>query len=125
MNTIEEMINVIVKDDNAFELDWVSFTLILELREDGRPSGTNGYLFTKLGDFEPFATTPRLLRPSIAAYFQEVYGDTQPPIKMLLQFDRASGRFNVQFEDKDESRWQVRPADIHGYIEELRPKFDQ
>ncbi|MCG7626737.1 MULTISPECIES: hypothetical protein [Rhodobacterales] len=125
MNAIEEMVKATVGYHEAFGQDWVSFGLVVEVKEDGRPHGTNGYLFKSDGDFEAISVKPRLLRPSIAAYLQEVYGDTQPPIKMLLQFDRASGRFNVQFEDKDESRWQVRPADIHGYIEELRPKFDQ
>ncbi|PRZ42092.1 hypothetical protein [Tritonibacter scottomollicae] len=99
--------------------------MVFTLDPDGDPIQSYGHLYKPDSDFEAISADLIATEEPVAAYLQKVFGDAQPPIKMLLQFDRVSGRFNVQFEDKDESRWQVRPADIHGYIEELRPKFDQ
>jgi hypothetical protein len=45
-------------------------------------------------------------------------------VKILVQFDRDSGKYEVTFEDDDASRWKVTPANIDQISEELRPHFD-
>ena len=124
MSPIEEIIKTTIEYDEQFGSDWASFSLVIRLDEDGLPNGTNGYLYKADGDFEAISVKPRLLRPSVMPYLKDIYGDDKLPIKMLVQFDRLSGRYKTEFEDKDDSRWRVRPADIDGYIEELRPKFE-
>ena len=47
----------------------------------------------------------------------------EPPLKILVQFDRDSGRYDLTFEDDDASRWKVTPANIDQISAELRPDF--
>lgn len=45
------------------------------------------------------------------------------PVSLLVQFERATGRYEITFEDSDSSRWAVSPANIKSIREELRPAF--
>ncbi len=58
--------------------------------------------------------------------FLESYGQPaqRPPLTLLVQFDRESGRYEVTFEDLDSSRWKVTPANVQQISVELRPHFD-
>lgn len=124
MSEMADLIGAIVGNHKAFEGPWVTFSVVIGFDEDGDPDNSYGYLYKPDGDFEAITAGLRTVRPAMAAYLRSVYGDGPRPLKMLIQFDRNSGRFNVQFEDKDPKRWAVTPADIHGFIESLRPKFE-
>jgi hypothetical protein len=45
-------------------------------------------------------------------------------VKILVQYDRTTGKYEMTFEDTDEGRWAVKPANYRQVREELRPKFD-
>ncbi|HRK42804.1 MAG TPA: hypothetical protein PLH11_07175 [Gemmobacter sp.] len=125
MSNISELISAIVKSDNDFSGRWDLLALVIRLNEKGVPTGSSGYLYIGEHDFRSVAAGPFEIRPAMSLYLNEIYGEGPYPIKLLLQFDRNSGRFNIEFEDKNPNRWAVTPADIHGFIESLRPKFDQ
>ncbi len=124
MSEVADLIRAVIASDEEFTGSWDAFSVVIRLNDEGVPSGSNGYLYSGAHDFRAIAADPFDIRPAMAAYLRSVYGDGPRPLKMLIQFDRASGRFNVQFEDKDPKRWAVTPADIHGFIESLRPKFE-
>lgn len=44
-------------------------------------------------------------------------------MKILVRFDRATGKYDVTFEDTDEDRWAVKPGNFREMREQLRPKF--
>jgi hypothetical protein len=46
------------------------------------------------------------------------------PRKILVQFDRTTGKYDITFEETDEARWKVTPRNFRELREELRPKFD-
>ncbi|ATG47261.1 hypothetical protein CEW89_06565 [Celeribacter ethanolicus] len=124
MASINNLIQAIVDNEEEFANEWVSFSAIFGIDTKGRPESSNGYLYTH-DDYIAIAPDFFAFEDDVAAYLKDIYGNDKLPIKMLVQFDRLSGRYKTEFEDKDDSRWRVRPADINGYIEELRPKFDQ
>ena len=67
------------------------------------------------------ASRPSGIAPAVAAYLDSYYAqDHEPPAKILVQFDRSSGKYEVTFEDDDVTRWKVTPANIDQIGEELR-----
>jgi hypothetical protein len=59
----------------------------------------------------------------VKAYTDSHYQPGEPlPLKILLQFDRVSGTYNVLFEESDEDRWKVTPRNFRELREELRPQ---
>ena len=125
MSEVSQLVKVIAQGDDAFNGNWTSFSLLIGLDGDGDPHNAYGYLYKPDGDFEAISTNLFAIELPVMAYLKSVYGKGPYPIKFLIQFDRNSGRFNIEFEDKNPNRWAVTPADIHGFIESLRPKFDQ
>lgn len=125
MSEVSQLVKVIAQGDDAFNGNWTSFSLVIGLDGDGDPHNAYGYLYKPDGDFEAISTNLFAIELPMMAYLKSVYGKGPYPIKLLIQFDRTSGRFNIEFEDKNPNRWAVTPADIHGFIESLRPKFDQ
>ena len=51
------------------------------------------------------------------------YRDTRPPVAVLLQFERDTGRYELTFEDSDPSRWKVTPANFETIADDLRPRL--
>ena len=50
---------------------------------------------------------------SIVAYLTDPIPDDQkPPVKILIQFNRALGRYNVTVEDNGRDRWAVTPKTL-------------
>ena len=125
MSEVSQLVKVIAQGDDAFNGNWTSFSLVIGFDGDGDPHNAYGYLYKPDGDFEAISTNLFAIELPMMAYLKSVYGEGPYPIKLLIQFDRNSGRFNIDFEGKKNNRWAVTPADIHGFIESLRPKFDQ
>jgi hypothetical protein len=111
-------------EEDAQGLVWSEFSLVLEFRDDGSVSGTYGYAYTQTGEWYAIAVKPRLLSASIKDYLSEMLrpGDSYP-VKLLLQFNRDTSRFNTEFEYKNSSRWQVTPASLNRVVQELRPNL--
>lgn len=62
---------------------------------------------------------------AVRSYMDSLYAPGEPwPIRLLVQFIRASGNYEISFEESDSSRWKLTPdkrADtLHA---ELRPAF--
>ena len=125
MSELSNLIGVIVQNHKAFECPWSAFSIVIGFDDDGDPDSSYGYLYKSDGDFEAISAGIRAIRPFMSAYLSTAYENESFPLKLLLQFDRTSGRFNIEFEDNNPNRWAVTPANIHGFIESLRPKFDQ
>ncbi|MGH1367760.1 MAG: hypothetical protein ACRBCL_04030 [Maritimibacter sp.] len=125
MSDISGVISAIAADLEDESVNWQSFSLVLEVNQSGKLNGNSGYAYDANGAFTAIAVNVYGLRPAMHAYLEGVYGDTPFPVRMLLQFDRSTGQFKTLFEDKDTSRWAVTPADIHGYIDRMRPRFDE
>jgi hypothetical protein len=76
------------------------------------------------GTASAVASRPSGIMRAVQAYLESTYTpQQQPPLKMLVQFDRSGGRYEVTFEDHDAARWKVTPANIEQISEELRPNF--
>lgn len=104
---------------------WTSVAMVFDIDQKGRPSGSYGYAF--VNDGPPIATSvdPFEFEDAFLDYLKSVYTDDQlPPVKLLIQFDSISGRYEVTFEDNNHDRWAVTPRTLKTIREELRPKFD-
>jgi len=103
---------------------WESMAIILEF-PDGEFNEAHGYLYSPDGVISAVASDPFAVTPAVKAYTDSYYkpGDALPR-KILVQFDRMKGKYDITFEETDEARWKVTPRNFKQLREELRPKFD-
>jgi hypothetical protein len=102
---------------------WESLSMILELPE-GTFNEAHGYAYLPGGTVDPVAVNPRAVAPAVDAYTASHYEPGEAlPLKILVQFDRATGRYEVTFEDRDETRWKATPRNFRQLREDLRPRF--
>lgn len=101
---------------------WESLAMVLEFGEGFRSA--SGYAYAAGGAVTPVACSWPSIQPAVDAYLGSHYnpGD-RLPVKILVQFDRASGRYNVEFEETDEDRWKTLPTNFTQIREELRPRL--
>lgn len=124
MSNNVDLIRAIAETLEPENLDWVTFSLVVRLDEEGVPVQHYGYAFDHSGRPTAVVADDFVFEKPLLAYLNQKYPDGKFPVKMLIQFDRNTGRFNIEFEDKDPARWQVTPANIDRIREELRPKLD-
>ncbi|MET0812075.1 MAG: hypothetical protein ABWY03_03405 [Microbacterium sp.] len=118
-----DLIRALIENMKGAPDDWASLAMVIDL-SGGRISGTHGYAYPPDGAIAAVASRPSGVRPAVEAYLDSAYQPSQePPVKILVQFERASGKYEVTFEDDDTSRWKVTPANIDQLGEELRPNF--
>lgn len=130
------IVKVIVQSKDMQDIDWASFSLVMEFDDEGDLSGTYGYAYDAGGGFTAISVRPRLLRETVLPYrrwldqLSDKAPEERPPgwnakgmIKMLLQFDRRSNRVNSIFEYNDPDRWQVTPKTLDAMIAALKPKL--
>jgi len=100
---------------------WASMAMILEF-PDGTFNEAHGYLYSADGTISAVAADPWAVTAAVRAYTDRYYqaGDALP-LKILVELDRTSGKYNVTFEDADESRWKMTPKNRRVFREELRP----
>lgn len=104
--------------------DWTALAMILEFGDDGFYSA-HGYAYSEGGVIAAVACDPWVVRDAVKAFTDSRYSPGEAlPVKVLVQFDRTSGRYNVEFEDTDETRWKVTPRTFRTLREELRPRFN-
>lgn len=103
---------------------WESLAIILEF-PDGEFNEAHGYLYSPNGLISAVASDPWAVKSAVKAYTDGYYkpGETLPR-KILVQFDRTTGKYDITFEETDEARWKVTPRNFRELREELRPKFD-
>jgi hypothetical protein len=103
--------------------DWASFSMVIGL-SGGRLSGTHGYTYAADGAMTPTSSRPSGIRPALEAFLDDRFGpDGVLPVKMLVQYDRDTQRYEVTFEDTDASRWMVTPANVEKVPEQIRPNL--
>lgn len=119
-----DLIRALVENMRGARDDWASLAIVIDLSAR-RISGTHGYAYSPDGSTSAVASRPSGIAPAVEAYLDSRYTpDQEPPAKILVQFDRSSGKYEVTFEDDDVTRWKVTPANIEQISEELRPHFD-
>ncbi len=103
--------------------DWDSLAMILEFGDGYR--SVHGYAYSPGGVITAVACDWSSIESAVDAYLGNQYKVGDPlPVKILVQFDRTTGKYQVTFEDTDEARWAVKPANYRQIREELRPQFD-
>ena len=102
---------------------WESLAIVLEF-PDGEFNSAHGYLYSPGGRISAVAADPWAVRTAVKAYTDSYYQpDDALPRKILVQFDRTTGRYDVHFEETDEARWNATPRNFRELREELRPKL--
>lgn len=103
---------------------WESLAIILEF-PDGEFNEAHGYLYSPNGLISAVASDPWAVKSAVKAYTDGYYKPGEAlPRKILVQFDRTTGKYDITFEETDEARWKVTPRNFRELREELRPKFD-
>lgn len=101
--------------------EWAAMAMVFELR-DREVVGSYGYFYSPDGSITPRSADPD--QAALDAYLATLYAEgAEWPVKMLVQWDRASGAYEVTFEDRDRDRWRVTPATLEAVREGLRPSF--
>lgn len=103
--------------------EWEALAVVLEFGDGVRSA--SGYAYGADGAVVPVAFRWRSIEPAVLAYLSDHYEPGEPwPVGILVQFDRATGRYEVTFEETDEDRWRTRPSNFRQIREQLRPRFD-
>jgi hypothetical protein len=119
-----DLIRAVIKNMKGAHEDWASLAMVIDLRGE-RVSGTHGYAYTPDRTTSAVASRPSGIQAAVAAYLGSADRSRQgPPVAILVQLDRVSGRYEVTFEHDDAARWKVTPANIDQLAEELRPHVD-
>lgn len=119
-----DLIRALIENMKGARDDWASLSMVIEFG-GRRISGTRGYAYSPDGTISAVASRPSGIAPAVEAYLANTYQPEQePPLKILVQFDRSSGKYEVTFEDDDAARWRVTPANIEQISQELRPSLD-
>ena len=104
--------------------NWQSMAIIVD-SFDGRFNSAHGYLYSPDGTISVVAARPSAVIPFVDAYTSGYYKPGEAlPIKLLVQYDRPSGKYTITFEDTDETRWKVTPKTYKELQQQLRPVFD-
>ncbi|MGW2183402.1 hypothetical protein ACWCXX_36265 [Streptomyces sp. NPDC001732] len=121
------LIRALIENIGGPDVDWDgwdSFAMILQF-PDGKFNEAHGYLYSPDGTISAVAADPWEVEAAVKAYTDGYYqpGDALP-MKILVQFDRTKGKYNVSFEETDETRWKMTPRNFRTIHDELRPAFD-
>lgn len=91
---------------------------------NGRFNSAHGYLYSPDGTISVVAARPSAVLPFADAYANGYYKPGEAlPVKILVQYDRTSGKYLITFEDTDETRWKVTPKNYKELQQELRPSL--
>ena len=102
---------------------WASLAVVLQFDAE-KVNGVHGFAYSAEGVDFSVTASPYDLRSVVKEYTDTYYRPGAAlPAALLIQFDRASGRYEVTFEDSDAARWKVTPANFDSIGEKLRPDF--
>lgn len=103
--------------------DWESLAIILEF-PDGEFNEAHGYLYSPGGAISAVACDPLAVKAAVKAYTDSYYTPGEAlPRKILVQFERTTGKYTTTFEETDEARWKATPRNFRQLREELRPSL--
>jgi len=126
-NVTADLFRALIENLEAPVVDgdrWESMAFILEF-PDGEFNGAHGYLYLPDGVIAAVASDPWAVKAAVKAYTDGYYKPGEAlPRKILVQFDRTTGKYDITFEENDEARWKVTPRNFRELREELRPTFD-
>lgn len=124
---VAALIAAIISTGELDDIDWTEFSLIANVdAEHGEVNETYGYAYTMTEDWVAISCRPSRINDAVIAYREWLrLKEDKGFIKMLTQFNRTSGRFNIDFEYDDASRWNVRPSNIGTIVETLRPNLSK
>ncbi|CAH0123078.1 MULTISPECIES: hypothetical protein [unclassified Microbacterium] len=126
-NVTADLLHALVDNLDGPDIDregWASMSMILEFPE-GAFNEAHGYLYSPDGTISAVAADAWAVKPAVDAYLASYFKDGDAlPVQVLVQLDRTNGKYNVTFEDTDETRWKMTPRNRKVFREELRPKFD-
>lgn len=107
------------------DLRWKTLAIIFSLTGGGRNFGNSGYAYGKEDDWWALALPVEKVRPALLGWLA-----TQTPklpddlVKVLMQFDRASGEVRLKAERAKPERWAITPQNAREMVDILRPEFD-
>lgn len=122
-----EMIGAIAREIiNCGELnsvDWVEVSAISSFDDEGDVRESYGYAYDRKGNAHAAAFLYDSVEKEVKRYraWLRLKND-KGIIKMLIQFNKETRRYNADFEYNDPSRWQVTPNNIGSIAEQLRLK---
>jgi len=126
-NVTADLFRALIENLEAPVVDgdrWESMAFILEF-PGGEFNGAHGYLYLPDGVIAAVASDPWAVKAAVKAYTDGYYKPGEAlPRKILVQFDRTTGKYDITFEENDEARWKVTPRNFRELREELRPTFD-
>ena len=126
-NVTADLIRSLIDNAGGPSVDWdgwESLAIILEF-PDGEFNEAHGYLYSPDGVISAVASDPFAVTPAVKAYTDSYYKPGEAlPRKILVQFDRMKGKYDITFEETHEARWKVTPRNFKQLREELRPEFD-
>ena len=111
-NVTADLLHALVDNLDGPDIDregWASMSMILEFPE-GAFNEAHGYLYSPDGTISAVAADAWAVKPAVDAYMGSYFkeGDALP-VQVLVQLDRTNGKYNVTFEDSDETRWKMTP----------------
>lgn len=105
--------------------NWESLTMILDSYE-GKFNSVGGYVYSPGDTISAVTASPSTVIPFVNEYLDGYYKPGEKlPVKLLVQFHRPTGQYNITFEDTDEERWKVSPRTIKTIRQDLRPTLDE
>lgn len=118
-----DLIRALIENMAPAPVDWESFSMIIDVDEG--VFSAHGYTYSPDDTITAVAVRASTVRSAADDYFASHYapGDTLP-VQTLVQFERASGRYDITFEDTDRDRWKMSPANVRTFRQGLRPQFD-
>lgn len=120
---VEDLVGAIINSDQIEQQNWQTFSLVIAFQND-RVSEIYGYSYDVEGEWEAFSVRPRLVNAEAGSYREWLkQKNDKAVIKMLVQFNRVSNGFNVDFEYENHARWSVKPSNLIEITRELYPQL--
>jgi len=122
-DTSEALVIEVARQLHPAPEGWESFAMVLSTF-DNDFSGIGGWAYGPGDVLTAVTVDPWALSDTVDAYMADHYAPgARLPVAALLQFERATGRYEITLEDHDESRWGFDPLTYKTLREELRPRF--
>ncbi|WP_370981219.1 hypothetical protein [Agaribacterium sp. ZY112] len=122
---VQEIAGLILQCKKVIENEWEQLVFVFDTA-DGHVANS-GFLYNR-GKVRPVSagieSSPLLLSDTIIELRQAVAVECGDKFKQfLIQMDKESGRFKIDFEFDDANRWTIVPSKMKEMREALRPKF--
>ena len=123
---LQHIADLFLRCKKVKENPWTELTFVFEFN-DGHMSNS-GFIY-KGDDIRPATARIEedmlLLSDTLREFREEVYEQCDWRfVKMLFQMESETGRFKIDFEFEDKSRWEIHPGNMMEMREQLRPHFD-